>query len=119
MNEMKNNYHKCVVLNDLQRQLVYTMKQDDQNCHMWCVWHKGNYLGCIYRFNHSLSIYTSESANDVSRIHDSFMEALAVFIDDALIAEENNDVTIIEPVTEKPETTIWKTLKGLFLPKNG
>ena len=117
--EIKSNYEKCVILNDLQRQLeYYEVWKDKYIMRVWDVWYDGHYLGSIHNMNHSHKIYSVHSgACTASEICGNFMEALAFFVEYLVeyIELEESNVSLVEPIEEKPEETIFKSIVNFFI----
>lgn len=114
--EIKSNYDKCVILNDLQRQLEYYEVEDRFLMRVWDVWYNRHYLGSIHNINHS-GVYTVHGGADFeSDMASNFMEALAIFVEylvEYFEFDDGEEVTLIEPIEEKPEVTIVNFLKNL------
>lgn len=110
---IKNNYERCVILNDLQRQLIhYKSKRNMRNC--WDVWYKGKYFGTIKKIENSyVSFY--EYDTDLT-LTTNFMESLASYVGYVVeyYIESGEIVNIIEMPSDTPEKTIWSEIKKLL-----
>lgn len=115
--KLENNYQKCVILNDLQRQLEYhEINKDDLTIRVWDVWFDGLYMGSIQKLDRCHLIYTTHPVFDKTDVYDSFMEALAVYVEHVVkhYEHQSDNVKVVDIPKETPEKTIWNGIKKLF-----
>lgn len=120
--EIQSNYEKCVIINDLQRQLhhydsEYKTATKTGKLKVWEVWYNRNYLGSIHKLDRS-DVYTMHvGACGESDVAFNFMEALAFYVEYLVdyIELEEEVVELLPPPEESPEATILKALKKIFV----
>lgn len=117
--KLESNYEKCVILNDLQRQLEYKEIKigvhEMMSVNVWDIWYNGVYFGYIQSFKHVKVGYRVVTAyHDKVDTYPCFMEALAVFVDEVVknYEEPTEDLAIPEHIDETPEKTIWEGIKN-------
>lgn len=120
-----SEYHRCVILNDLQRELSkpsvvacsisYNYAMNTMVC--WKVFYKQRWLGSIYKARSGCYISVDRVIMVSESTHVNFMEALAAFVDTAELYQNLEMKDPLKPVEMKPEpkkTGIIKTIKGWF-----
>lgn len=115
--KLESNYEKCVILNDLQRQLEYhEINKNDMVIRVWDVWYDGVYMGSINKIDRCHLIYTTHPVFEQTGVYDSFMEALAVYVEHVVqyYEESSESVKVADIPKETPEKTIWSEIKKLF-----